>query len=162
VIPKPNTIQKLLHRLVMLRPVSAFFAPRVHQIDKAILKLTKGQYTASEILGWNIVQLTSIGARTGQPRSMPLIGLFDGKKIALVASSFGRDHNPGWYYNLKAHSECEIEFHGHSGKYVAREIWGEEYEHYWQLALSYYAGYEKYRQRAAPRHIPVMVLEPKT
>jgi hypothetical protein len=75
VIRKPNTIQKLLHRLVLLYPVSAFFAPRIHQIDKAILKLTKGQYTASEILGWNIVQLTSIGAKTGQARSLPLVGL---------------------------------------------------------------------------------------
>jgi len=158
---RPNPFQKLLHRFVMLRPVSAFFAPRVHQIDKAILKLTKGQYTASEILGWNIVQLTSIGAKTGQARSMPLVGLFDSEKIALVASSFGRAHNPDWYYNLKAYPECDIEFHGHSGKYVAHEIWGEEYARYWQLALSYYAGYEKYRQRAAHRHIPVMVLEPK-
>jgi len=162
VIRKPNTIQKLLHRLVILYPVSAFFAPRIHQIDKAMLKLTKGQYTASEILGWNIVQLTSIGARTGQPRSMPLVGLFDGEKIALVASSFGRAHNPGWYYNLKTHPECEIKFHGHSRKYIAREIKDEKYERYWQLALSYYAGYEKYRQRAPHRHIPVMVLEPKT
>ena len=158
---KPNPFQKLLHRFVMLCPVSAFFAPRVHQIDKAILKLTRGQYTASEILGWNIVQLTSIGAKTGQARSLPLVGLFDGEKIALVASSFGRAHNPGWYYNLKAQPECEIEFKTGSGKYVARETIGEEYEHYWQIALCYYVGYEKYRQRAAHRHIPVMVLEPK-
>jgi deazaflavin-dependent oxidoreductase (nitroreductase family) len=161
VIRKPNTFQKILHRFVMLRPVSAFFATRVHSIDKSVLKLSRGKHTVSEILGWNIVQLRTTGARTGQPRSMPLVGLFDGEKIALIASSFGRAHNPGWYYNLKVHPECDIEFHGHSGKYLAREIKGEEYERYWQLAISCYAGYEKYRQRAAPRHIPVMVLEPK-
>ena len=160
-IRKPNPFQKLLHRFVMLRPVSAFFAPRVHWIDKTILKLTKGKYTASEILGWNIVQVTTTGARTGQPRSVPLIGLFDGEKIALIASSFGREHNPGWYYNLKVHPECDVEFNGRSGKYVARETIGEEYEYYWQLAMSFYAGYEKYRQCAAPRHIPVMILELK-
>jgi hypothetical protein len=38
---------------------------------------------------------------------------------------------------------------------------GDEYEKYWRLALSYYAGYEKYRERAVHRHIPVMLLEPK-
>jgi len=158
---KPNAIQKLLHRLFMLRPVTAFFAPRVHHMDQALLRLTKGRWTAAEILGWNVIQLTTIGAKTKQARTMPLIGLFDNDKIALVASSFGREHNPGWYYNLKAHPECEVSFNGSMEKYNARETIGEEYEHYWRLAISYYAGYDKYKQRAAHRHIPVMILEPE-
>ena len=124
-IRKPNTFQKLLHRIVMLRSVSAFFAPRVHILDKAVLKWTRGKYTAAGILGWNIIQLTTTGAKTNQPRTMPLVGVFDEDKIALVASSFGRKHNPGWYYNLKAHPECDISYNGHAKKYVACEIAGE-------------------------------------
>ncbi len=158
---QPNTFQKLLHRLVMLRPVTAFFAPRVHLLDKAVLKWTHGKHTAAEILGWNIIPLTTVGAKTNQPRTVPLVGIFDREKIALIASSFGRKHNPGWYYNLKAHPECEVSFNGHSKKYIARETVGEEYERYWELANSFYAGYEKYKQRAAHRHIPVMLLEPR-
>ncbi len=100
-IARPNAFQKLLHQIFMLRPVTGFFAPWVHHLDKTILKLTKGKYAVSEILGWNIIQLTTIGAKTNQPRTMPLVGLFDGEKIALIASSLGREHNPGWYYNLK-------------------------------------------------------------
>ena len=145
----------------MIRAVTAFFAPRVHRMDEAILRVTNGKYTVSEILGWNIIQLTTIGAKTNQPRTMPLVGLMDDDKIAVIASSFGREHNPSWYYNLKAHPECEVSFNGRSGKYIAREIDGDEYQRYWQMAVSYYAGYEKYKERAAPRHIPVMVLEPK-
>jgi deazaflavin-dependent oxidoreductase (nitroreductase family) len=161
-IREPNFFQKLLHRFVMLRPVTAFFAPRVHRLDKAILKWTRGEYTASEILGWPIIQLRTTGAKTNQPRSMPLVGIFDQEKIAIVASSFGREHNPGWYYNLKSHPECEVYFNGQTRRYIARETMGEEYERYWKLAVSYYAGYEKYKQRAAYRHIPVMLLEPKS
>lgn len=160
-IRKPNHLQKWIHRFFMLRPVTAFFAPRVHRIDLAFLKLTRGRFTASEILGWNIILLTTTGAKTGQPRTMPLMAFFDGKKIALVASSFGREHNPGWFYNLQANPECEVQFDGNSGNYIAHEASGEEYERYWQLALSYYAGYHKYKQRAAHRHIPLLVLEPK-
>ena len=159
---KPNAVQKLLHRFFMLHPVTAFFAPRVHRMDRAILSLTKGKFTGSEILGWNIIRLTTIGAKTNQPRIMPLIAIIDQEKIGLIASSFGRKRNPGWYYNLKAHPECEVEFNGRRGKYVAREATGEDYEHYWQMAVALYAGYDKYKQRAAHRHIPVMVLEPKT
>ncbi|MFT3892638.1 MAG: nitroreductase family deazaflavin-dependent oxidoreductase [Anaerolineales bacterium] len=160
-IKLPNQFQKLLHRFFMLRPVTAFFAPRIHRLDKMILALTKGKYTSAEILGWNIIQLTTIGAKTHQSRTLPLVALFDGDKIGLIASSFGREHNPGWYYNLKAHPECEVAFKNRMGKYLARELDGEEYDHYWQLAVVSYAGYQKYKERASHRHIPVMLLEPK-
>ena len=145
----------------MLRPVTAFFAPWIHRVDKAVSKLTKGKYTLAEILGWEIVQLTTTGAKTGQPHTMPLIGLFDGNKIALIASSFGREHNPAWYYNLKAHPECQVQSDERMGTYIAREAEGEEYKKYWQLGVSYYEGYEKYKERASRRRVPVMVLEPK-
>ena len=158
---RPNAFQKMLHRIFVLRPVTGFFAPWVHHLDKTILKLTKGKYAVSEILGWNIIRLTTIGAKTNQPRTLPLVGLFDGEKIALIASSLGRKHNPGWYYNLKKNPECDIQYMGRSKKYVAREAEGDEYEKFWRLALSYYAGYEKYKARAG-RKIPVMILESKS
>ena len=158
---KPNAVQKLLHRFFMLQSITAFFAPRVHRMDQAILRLTGGKFTATEILGWNIIQLRTIGAKTNQPRTTPLIGMFDQDKIALIASSFGRKHNPGWYYNLRAHPECEVRFSAHAGTYLAREAIGEEYDLSWQMAVSFYTGYEKYQQRASYRHIPVIVLEPK-
>jgi deazaflavin-dependent oxidoreductase (nitroreductase family) len=161
-INKPNAIQKSLHRFFMLRPVTAFFASRVHRLDKMILALTKGKYTSAEILGWNIIQLTTVGAKSHQPRTTPLVGLFDGEKIGLIASSFGREHNPSWYYNLIAHPACEVTFKGKRGNYIARELDGDEYDHYWQVAVANYEGYEKYKERAAHRHIPVMLLEPKS
>jgi len=145
----------------MLRPVPAFFAPIIHNVDQAILKLTKGKYTISEFAGWNIIQLTSIGAKTNQPRTLPLVGLFDDEKIALIATSFGQEHNPGWYYNLKANPHCHVLFKGKSREYVARETGGEERERYFKMAVSQYAGYQKYKERAAHRPIPVMILEPK-
>ena len=160
-IKRPNAVQRLLHRFLMLRPVTAFFAPRVHHLDKAVLKLTGGKFTAAEILGWAVIQLTTIGAKTNERRVMPLVGVFDGEKVALIASSFGRQHNPGWYYNLKVHPECEVTFKGKSEKYIAREIQGEEYKKYFEIAISQYAGYQKYKEHAVHRHIPVMLLEPK-
>jgi deazaflavin-dependent oxidoreductase (nitroreductase family) len=160
-IRKPNAVQKLLHRFIMLRPVTDFFAPRVHHLDNAVLKITRGRYTAVEILGWNVIQLTTIGAKSKQPRTVPLVGIFDGEKIALIASSFGRHHNPSWYYNLKANPTCEVLFKGKSLKYVARETEGNEGERYFHMAVDQYAGYQNYRERASHRHIPVMLLEPK-
>jgi deazaflavin-dependent oxidoreductase (nitroreductase family) len=134
-------------------------APRIHHLDKTMLRLTGGNYTISELAGWPVIELTTIGAKTQQRRTMPLLALINGEKIGLVASSFGRSQHPGWYYNLKAHPECEVRYRGKPRKYLAHQAEGQEREDYWRMAVSYYAGYEKYRERAA-RRIPVMVLEP--
>jgi deazaflavin-dependent oxidoreductase (nitroreductase family) len=157
---KPNTFQKLLHRFLMLRPVSAFLSVALHRVDMLMLKFTKGKHTVAELVGLPIIQVTTIGARTGEPRTMPLVSLIDGEKLALIGSNFGQKNNPGWYYNLKAHPQCAVKVNDRSRKYTARETQGEEMEKYWQLAVSYYKGYELYKLRAAHRQIPVMVLEP--
>jgi deazaflavin-dependent oxidoreductase (nitroreductase family) len=158
---KQNIFQRLLHRVTSTHPVINFLAPRMHVIDSYVLKLTGGKYTLAELAGWTIIQLTTIGAKTGQERTMPLLAGVDGDRVALVASSFGREHNPGWYYNLKAHPECKVAYKGETLPYVAREVNGDEYDKYWKLVASNYVGYQKYKKLAAHRHIPVMLLEPK-
>ena len=157
---KPNAFQKLMHRFLMMQPVSAFLARILHRIDALMLKLSRGRYTITEIVGLPIIQITMIGAKSGEPRTMPLVSLFDGEKIALIASNFGQKHNPGWYYNLKKQPKCTVQVGGRSVEYTARQTDGEERERYWELAVSFYKGYELYKIRAAHRQIPVMVLEP--
>jgi len=145
----------------MLRPVSAFLSTILHRLDLVMLKITKGKHTVAELVGLPMIQITTIGAKTGEARTMPLVSLIDGEKIALIGSNFGQKNNPGWYYNLKANPQCTVQFNGQSGKYIAREIHNEEREKYWQMAVSIYRGYELYKVRAAHRLIPVMILEPE-
>lgn len=157
---KPNALQKLIHRILMLKWISAFLALVLYRLDGIVLKLTNEKHTVTEIVGLPIIQLTTIGAKTGEPRTMPLVSLFDGEKIALIGSNFGRKPNPGWYYNLKANPVCTVQFNGRTSQYVARQTVGEEREKYWQMAVSYYRGYDLYKKRASHRVIPVIVLEP--
>jgi deazaflavin-dependent oxidoreductase (nitroreductase family) len=79
----------------------------------------------------------------------------------LIASNFGNHHAPSWYYNLKAHAEALIEIEGQRFELKAREILDEEYERLWKLAVAFYPGYAQYRKRAG-RHIPLLLLEPKS
>lgn len=158
---KPNPLQKQIHRFLSLRPVSMFLASVLHHADAFMLRLTAGRHTFTELVGLPMAQLTTIGAKTGKPRTATLICLPDAGKLALIATNFGKKHNPAWYYNLKAHPECQVRRSGKAETFLAREISGDEYEKYWQLALAYYAGYDKYKQHAAHRHIPVVLLEPK-
>ena len=159
---KQNIFQKLIHRITSNRLAVNFFAPRMHRIDLYMLKLTGGKYTLAEVAGWTIIQLTTTGAKTGQERTMPLLAGVDGETIALIASSFGREHNPGWYYNLKKNPECKVTYKGVSSVYVAHEAGEDEYDKYWKVVSSSYpAGYAYYKTLVSRRHIPVMVLKPK-
>lgn len=157
---KPNALQKRMHRFLMSKPVSALMAKILHRADSFMLLLTGGRHTFTELAGLPIIQLKMKGAKTGKLRTLTLVGLPDHDRLALVATNFGQTQNPGWYYNLKAHPECRVEWNGKEEIFVARETNGNEYDEYWKLAVSYYEGYEEYKKRAR-RKIPVMVLELK-
>jgi deazaflavin-dependent oxidoreductase (nitroreductase family) len=124
------------------------------------LKISSGKHTMAELAGLPMIQITTIGAKTGETRTMPLVSILDGEKIALIGSNFGRQHNPGWYYNLKKHPQCTALLDGRTQNYLAREVYNEERQKYWNMAVALYGGYELYRIRAAHRHIPAMILEP--
>ena len=158
---RPNAFQKLIHRFLMLRSVTAVLSIILHRVDNVFFKWTGGRWSISEIVGLPVIQLITVGAKTRMPRTIPLVGLCDGEKLALISTNFGKKHNPDWYYNLKANPGCKVVKGGQVFHFKAREVFDQEHETYWKLALSYYAGYQKYRERAAPRHIPVILLEPR-
>jgi deazaflavin-dependent oxidoreductase (nitroreductase family) len=145
----------------MQKPVSAVIAPILHKVDGFFWKISRGRlFFSSWLVGIPAFRITTIGAKSKEPRILTIYGFTLNEKIALIASNFGRANNPSWYYNLKANPVCQIEWMGKLQEYVAHEAAGEEREAYWNLAVSYYRGYELYRVRAAHRQIPVMVLEP--
>lgn len=151
-----------VQRFFSWRPVTALLAPILHHVDMFILRLSGGKWDITHLSGLPVIELTTTGAKSGQPRTLPLAGLPDGDRLVLIASNFGREHNPAWYYNLKAYPKCSVKRNGQAGAYIARETEGDERERYWNLAISYYLGFEAYKRRAAHRKIPVMVLDPIT
>ena len=160
--PRPNAFQKQIHRFLMMESASRWFARVLHRVDGFLLRLSRDRYTFSQLVGLPSARLTMKGAKTGALRTLPLVAIPDNDRFALIATNFGQKHNPAWYYNLKANPDCEVTSKGRTHKFIARETMGDEYRKYWELALTYYAGYEKYKERAAPRRIPIMVLEPKS
>lgn len=106
------------------------------------------------------LMLTSTGAKSGQPRTVPLVYVRDGARIILIASHYGSDRHPAWYYNLRANPACTVSVGGRERPYVAREAEGEEREELWRRAVALYVGYDMYKARAEGRRIPVLVLDP--
>ncbi len=138
------------------------FAKLLPKIDRPVLKLTGERYSAAGLLGGvPTIMLTTTGAKSGVQRRMPLIATPDGENIVLVASNWGQARNPGWYYNVRKHPQVTVEIGGAASAYIAREVTDPiEYERLWRKANEVYLGYDKYRERAGARTIPLVVLEP--
>lgn len=148
-------------KLAATRPVVWIISKSLHHLDRAAFRISNGRYTAASIMtGLPIVTLTSIGAKSGKPRSVPLVGFPDGEKLMFVASNWGQETNPSWYYNLRANPEATISYAGEDEKVNVHEAKGSERERYWQQAVDTHAGYAAYAQRANRRAIPIMVAVP--
>lgn len=161
--PDPNLIQRSIQRFAATPLGARLFIPTAHRMDRLVLKLSGGRTTAVGLsAGLPLVTLTTTGAKSGQPRSVPLVGIPDGDRIVLIASNFGQAHHPAWYHNLRKTPQATVTVAGRSAQYLAREAEGPEYDRLWQQAVQLYAGYAAYRQRTAGRRIPILILSPDT
>lgn len=141
---------------------AAAFSKFLHVVDEPLMKVSNGGLSVPALVaGLPTVMLTSIGAKSGEPRRVPVIGVPDGKNVALIASNWGQKRNPGWYYNLRKNPEATLEFGGESQKFLAQEVTDpDEYARLWKRANEVYLGYDKYQARAGERKIPIMLLTP--
>jgi deazaflavin-dependent oxidoreductase (nitroreductase family) len=128
-------------------------------MDRVVLRRSGGRLSVPEILaGIPIVTIITTGARTGQRRETPLLGVpFEGD-LAVIGTRFGQPGTPAWYYNLRAQPMVELAYRGKVVPARAREAEGEEWSAIWARARQVYAGYEAYARRINERRIHIMVL----
>ena len=152
--------QRAILRLVATRPGAAVHRTLAAPLDAPLMRLTHGRVSLA-VGAIPLVVLVSTGARTGQRRETPLVYFTDGEAVILMASSYGREHHPGWYYNLAAHPACELRVGPRGGRFLAREVQGAERDRLYALAVDHYGGYGAYAQRTdGVRTIPVLRLTP--
>ena len=59
--------------------------------------------------GVNLVLITTTGAKTRQPRTVPLVFTRDGARVIIIASFGGAEHHPPWFLNLSKTPELHVE-----------------------------------------------------
>ena len=101
------------------------------------------------------------GAKTGQPRTNPIFYFHDGPDVIVIASNYGNDKHPAWYYNLTANPRVQIARNGAGPVMTATEVTDpDEQERLWAMAYRIYPLWPDYRRRAARCHrtIPIIRL----
>jgi deazaflavin-dependent oxidoreductase (nitroreductase family) len=158
-VRKPSAAQVGMQHMAATRAGAWFFARTLDHVDRALLRLSWGQVTLPGALaGLPVLTVTTTGARTGQPRSAPLVGVPAGDDIAVIGTSFGQSRTPGWYHNMCSDPKVEVTYRDKTVKAIAREAKEDEWQAIWNRARTIYIGYEAYASRIKTRQIHIMVL----
>ena len=110
--------------------------------------------------GTTILLLTTEGRISGELRTSALIQRSDGDRHVVVASKGGAPDHPGWYRNLLAQPDAEIQVKADLIPVRASTAEGAERERLWSLMTEAWPAYEQYAQKT-DREIPVVVLTPR-
>jgi deazaflavin-dependent oxidoreductase (nitroreductase family) len=160
---RANALQRAMRRLAASGPGSWFFARVLHRVDRPVFRLTRGRATVGSLVsGLPVVMLTTTGARTGQPRTVPLLGLPTPDGLAVIGSNWGRSGSPAWDRNLRADPSAAVTIGRHRRDVRAVQAEGERRERLWQAGLEIYPGFAQYAARAGDRPFHIYVLEQVT
>ena len=130
----------------------------MNAVHRLILGVTRGK------AGWTagnmpVLELTTIGRKSGEPRSCLLTSpLQENSEIVIVASRGGDDHHPAWYLNLLETPQVQVSYKGAPHKIMtARTANSEERARMWPIVAGAYKGYAGYQEKTS-REIPLVIL----
>jgi deazaflavin-dependent oxidoreductase (nitroreductase family) len=105
-----------------------------------------------------LLLLTTVGARTGQRRAVPLTYVPDGDRYIITAGNAGSDRHPAWYHNLIANPDDITVEVGHQ-TFTASAVIADEPERQtlYDIFAAAYPVLDQY-QAQTNRQIPVLVL----
>ena len=161
-VKAPNALQRVTQKVASSGPGSWVFQRTLYPIDKGLYRLTNGRVTVPGLMaGLPVIMLTTTGAKTGESRTMPLVGIPLDDDLAVIGSNFGQSSTPGWVYNLRAEPEATVVHGSDSVEVTARSATEAETERAFDAGAAFYGGFPKYRERASHREIEVFILEPR-
>jgi deazaflavin-dependent oxidoreductase (nitroreductase family) len=154
-----SRFQRLVRRSAATRPLARVYGRIQPPLDRIAYRSTGGRHTVSSWLsGIPVSVLTTTGAKTGMPRSVPVLALPDGPDVILIASNFGRPRHPAWYHNLRADPHATIVTAGVGRQLVAHELGGADRAHWYARAEAIFPPFTRYPRWAGEREIPVLRL----
>jgi len=139
--------------------------PLVEALMSPLLTLHQWLYETSDgriganLGGRPMLLLRMRGRRTGEPRVAALLYVRDGSAYAVIASKGGSPQHPGWYHNLVARPDVEIQVGRQRIPVRARVAEGPERARIWAQADAVNDGQYTVYQSRTKRPIPVVVLD---
>jgi deazaflavin-dependent oxidoreductase (nitroreductase family) len=127
--------------------------------DRFVARLTRGRVIALGIAP--SLTITTIGRKSGRPRTQPLLYARDGDGFAVVGSNWGQSAHPAWSSNLLAHPQAVVRLAGRSIPVDAELVSGAERDRLWALLIRVWPAYTEYAKRAN-RELRIFRLVPRS
>jgi F420H(2)-dependent quinone reductase len=136
-------------------------AGQLFQLHDSVYRRTNG-WIGHRLLILPSLLLHTVGAKTGKPRSNSLTYARDGADYLIVASNGGAPRSPGWYHNLKAEPDAEINVGPQRLAVTAQPVLpgDPDRERLWKKVTKYNKAYPEYQKKTS-RPIPIVRLTPK-
>ncbi|MEV0436442.1 nitroreductase family deazaflavin-dependent oxidoreductase [Nocardia sp. NPDC050413] len=127
-------------------------------VHRALLAVTGGRI-GKTVMGMPSLELTTIGRKSGQPRSVMLTApILEEDRIVVVASRGGDPTHPAWFLNLRDNPEVEVAVqNGPREPMIARVATEAERADLWPQVVATYKGYGDYQTKTT-REIPLVLL----
>jgi deazaflavin-dependent oxidoreductase (nitroreductase family) len=141
------------------RRVTTVRGPVGRWLSRRIINQIRRRNGTMPILGFKVLVLTTVGAKSGRIRMTPVGSFPEGEgSWLIVASAAGGRKNPAWYQNIAAHPDrVEIDTDGQKVAVVAEQVSGAEREVAWRHITAVGARYAKDAQRT-DRELPIIRL----
>jgi F420H(2)-dependent quinone reductase len=133
-----------------------FFARLFIKAHVLLYQLSGGKL-GSSMRGHPVIILSTRGRKSGSVRHVPVAPHVEGDDMYIIASLGGAPKNPGWYHNLKADPEVEVQLRDQRWKAKAIDLPEPEREQVWQRVVAAMPGFGEY-QKKTTRKIPVIRL----
>ncbi|MGH2598292.1 MAG: nitroreductase family deazaflavin-dependent oxidoreductase [Dehalococcoidia bacterium] len=116
-----------------------------------------GGVVGGRFAGAPMLLLTTVGAKSGQRRTTPLVYLPDDERFVIIASKGGAPTHPAWYHNLMAYPETTIEVGTETIPVTAVVVAGEERDRLYARQAELRPAFAEYQAKTT-RRIPVIAL----
>jgi deazaflavin-dependent oxidoreductase (nitroreductase family) len=127
-------------------------------VDRFVARAPKGRIVALGMAPSLII--TTIGRKSGLPRSQPLTYARDGDGYAVIGSNWGQAAHPAWSANLLAKPHAVVRLKGRTFPVDAVLTSGAERERLLGLLLQTWPAYQVYAERAPHRQLRIFRLTP--
>jgi deazaflavin-dependent oxidoreductase (nitroreductase family) len=149
--PEPPLSTSAWTRLVQLlgrTRALAMIVPHTVSFDIAVYRRTGGRFSPLGRHGLPQLLLTTVGRKSGQPRTVPLLYRVDAGDAVLLGTNLGRAPHPAWTVNLLAQPRASVEIGRTRTEVVARLVEpGPERDRLVAMMVEIYPGYSDYLRR---------------
>ncbi len=139
---------------------SDVFLKAMNALHRTVLRISGGR-VGGRVAQMPVLELTTIGRRSGEPRTVILTSPLQlGESLVVVASRGGDDRHPAWFTNLTANPDVEVSLAGRPARPMLARVAGPtERDELWPRVIADHRNYAGYQERTA-RVIPLVVLDP--